>query len=254
MILWAREPLHPCVAVSDLEPPYEPYDGTLTPSDRADGIDTWAGDVTRAVAAEVRRWRERRGLSAQQLSDKTRDLGFHVPRSVIANLETNRRDTIGVAEILILAAALDVPPIQLITPVGLKEKLGTLPGLSLSAWEARGWIIGAILPRYHSRSLTNWQDGRRAIVLYDIHRLLVREHQQIETRISKLAAQSPDGASGDNLVERSTSEQIRSVLSDALDELAMSLNRISAHRELIRSEGMLPPELPLELALRLREK
>src|SRR5262245_78609 len=77
-----------------------------------------AKSVTAVVASQVKYWRDRREMSANELSRRTAELGSEVPRSVIANLETGRRESISVDELLILGAALDVPPLLLLTPVG----------------------------------------------------------------------------------------------------------------------------------------
>ena len=57
-------------------------------------------------------------MSVQKLADVTDELGMPIPRSVLANLESGRRETVTVAEVLVLAAALDVAPIDLICPSG----------------------------------------------------------------------------------------------------------------------------------------
>ena len=67
-------------------------------------------------------------MSVQKLADRTAELGMPIPRSVLANLESGRRDTVSVAEVLVLAAALDVAPVELICPVGFDKQMGMLPG------------------------------------------------------------------------------------------------------------------------------
>jgi len=50
-------------------------------------------------------------MMAPQPANRTAELGYKLPRSVPANLKNERRDRTSVAELLILAAALDVPPV-----------------------------------------------------------------------------------------------------------------------------------------------
>lgn len=64
----------------------------------------------------------------QQLADRTAELGMPIPRSVLANLESGRRETVSAAEVVILAAALDIAPIELISPVGFDQQVEMLPG------------------------------------------------------------------------------------------------------------------------------
>ncbi|WP_327041348.1 helix-turn-helix domain-containing protein [Micromonospora ureilytica] len=210
----------------------------------------WSVLLTRRVAAEVRYWREQRGISALQLAKKTAELGYQLPRSVLANLENNRRDTVTVAELLILAAALDVPPVLLIAPVGRESDIEMLPTTRTAPWHVRGWIHGAVEPNYPGFSPTMWQQSRRAITLYDIHRLLVREHQQIQRRIQQLADQEH------LVVDEITSDDLRlsrGPLAEFLTELAYSFDRLRTHRGLIKAEGFRLPDLPPSISAAMKE-
>jgi len=104
----------------------------------------WQVRTARLVAREVRRYRENRRpkMSAQQLADRTAELGMPIPRSVLANLESGRRETVSVAEVLVLAAALGVSPIELMCPVGFDEKAEMLPGRMMDPREAMRWFTG----------------------------------------------------------------------------------------------------------------
>lgn len=209
----------------------------------------WPAKLTGMVAQHLRRWREELGLSAQQLADRTRVLGFHVPRSVIANLENGRRETLSIAEFLVLAAALDVPPVLLIADLGRENVVEILPDVSVSTWLARGWILGAADPvGYETLNTSRWLEARRSIVLYDIHKLLVREHQQTRLRIKRVAEQMGSRVDRGDLVLAADED---SLLSTALSELAYSLDRIRSHRELIQKEGFLLPALPSDIAAEL---
>lgn len=107
-------------------------------------LEVWQEQLTRMVAREIRRHRDRRKLSAQQLADRTAELGSPVPRNVIANLESGRRDVITVAEVLVLAAALDVAPTELICPVGFDEQIELLPGRMMDPLQASRWVDGEL--------------------------------------------------------------------------------------------------------------
>lgn len=73
------------------------------------------GPVGMAVVRNVRRLRDRRGWSAQDLAGQTAQAGHHVPRSTLANLENGRRRVVTVDELAALAAALSVDPWSLTT-------------------------------------------------------------------------------------------------------------------------------------------
>jgi transcriptional regulator with XRE-family HTH domain len=99
-------------------------------------------DLVTAIAAEVRRHRVERGMSAQQLSDACAELGLPIARAVLANLESGRRGTVSVPELFVLAKALGVPPLMLLFPVGRSEFMEVLPGREMDTWAAAKWFTG----------------------------------------------------------------------------------------------------------------
>jgi len=128
--------------------------------------DGWAARYTRVIAGEIRRYRQQRGLSAQQVSDACAKAGLEISRSTLADLENGRRENITVTELLMLAAVLDVPPVQLMLPVLRGENTAEiLPELSAPVWDAALWIRGEAKLRPHplrSGLLTALDDdGRR---------------------------------------------------------------------------------------------
>jgi transcriptional regulator with XRE-family HTH domain len=208
--------------------------------------DRWAGRMASTVAAEVRRWRRQRQLSAQQLSDATKRLGYHVPRAVITNLENGRRDSIDIAELLVLGAALNVPPLVLVTPVGHQEMTEILPNLITSSWLARGWVLGA-LPMAHAEfSDTAFADGRAPIAMYDIHASLLKEHERLRESVRlRLEARGRLVASGPHqglILEQET--QLLEVLAS---EFSYSLDRIRSFRESMVQMGLVLPDLPADI-------
>ena len=61
---------------------------------------------------------------------------------MIVDLEIGRRAHISVAELLVIAAALGVPPVLLICPVGDTDEIEVLPGQSRPAFRAVQWFSG----------------------------------------------------------------------------------------------------------------
>ena len=80
----------------------------------------------------------------QQLADRTAELGVPIPQSVLANLESGRRETVSVAEVLVLAAALDVAAADLVFPVGFDEQIEMLPARAMDPLTARRWFTGTL--------------------------------------------------------------------------------------------------------------
>lgn len=65
---------------------------------------------------------------------------MNLPRTVISNIENGRRSKITVAEVLALAAVLEIPPVALIVPVGFVESFEMLPGQFGDPLESAEWI------------------------------------------------------------------------------------------------------------------
>src|SRR5262249_60745226 len=97
-------------------------------------------------------------MSAEALAAACGDLGMPIPRSTLADRENGRRASISVAEWLAIAAALDVPPVMLLCPVGTAETAEVLPGADAPAYRAAQWIAGEAPLRHPGRAdvLTDW--------------------------------------------------------------------------------------------------
>lgn len=65
---------------------------------------------------------------------------MHVPRNVLANLESGRRDVVTVAELLILAKALNAAPVDLLFPAEADAVVEIAPGDSRPRDEAMAWF------------------------------------------------------------------------------------------------------------------
>jgi len=98
---------------------------------------------TQIVARRVAALRARRGLSAQKLADRCADYGMpDLNRSVITNLENNRRQTVTIDELLTLALALGVAPLHLLIPTNDDARVAITPNSDVDAANARQWVIG----------------------------------------------------------------------------------------------------------------
>lgn len=76
-------------------------------------------------------------MSAQQLSDGCESAGYPIPRSTIANLESGRKETVSLQEVLVIAQVLELPPITLIySPWDVAETVQVVPGVDLLGVDA----------------------------------------------------------------------------------------------------------------------
>lgn len=103
----------------------------------------WSKRVARGVGERVAHYRKRADLTAAMLSGRCADLGLPVDRNVIAKLENGHRNSVTVDEVYVLAAALSVPPVQLLFAVGTAEEgAEILPGRHVAAFRAAQWVSG----------------------------------------------------------------------------------------------------------------
>lgn len=119
----------------------------------------WSQQIVDRVGREVRRIRgaARPALSAQALSDRTAELGHPISRAVISDLETGRRRGLDVADLMVLAAALRVAPVQLLFPDLPRGTVSVLPDLDQESHDAVRWFGGEAGLLTPSES---WTDGR----------------------------------------------------------------------------------------------
>ena len=101
-------------------------------------VGEWRNNQAARIGVAIRALRG--GRSAQWLSDATAELGERVTRAVITDIELGHRKYVAVHEISLIATALGVPPMYLMThgvyPDGPVE---FLPGRSAPAWAVGDW-------------------------------------------------------------------------------------------------------------------
>jgi transcriptional regulator with XRE-family HTH domain len=104
----------------------------------------WSAALHQRIADAVKAARQGR-FTAQQLADACEQLGYPISRSMIANIESGRKDSLDVAELLILAAALEVPPVWLLFSNLPDGEVESLPGFREPAAAAMRWFTGEVL-------------------------------------------------------------------------------------------------------------
>ena len=103
----------------------------------------WSDGLAGTVGNELRRLRNAQGLSAVALAERTKQLGHPITRGTIAKIEGNHRSgKLDVSELLVLAAALEVPPALLLFPPYPYGHVQPLPDVTTTAYDAAEWIAG----------------------------------------------------------------------------------------------------------------
>lgn len=191
----------------------------------------WSSRLVRLIAGEIKRCRDDRGMSGQQLADACESLGHPVPRSVIANLESGRRETITVPELFVLAQALGVPPLRLLVPLGYADTVEILPGTEVLTTDALRWLRG---DAWINRP---WRDNQGEDIAVgsfiahhaDLARWETSRFYAKQIRRGELEGTEEDAEEYERRAERAA-EELRGL------------------RRLMRSRELTPPPLPPSLA------
>lgn len=96
--------------------------------------------MTARIAGEIKRLRGEKPV--QWVADETKALGHAMSRSAVWEIESGRRKSVGIAEVLILAAVLDVPPLALVFPELPDGVVRALPDTPMTSFDAIRWASG----------------------------------------------------------------------------------------------------------------
>ncbi|MEU4581759.1 helix-turn-helix transcriptional regulator [Kitasatospora aureofaciens] len=179
-----------------------------------DALD-WHDRITKDVIRAITRRRNSLGLSAQDVADETGNLGYEVPRNVIANWESGRRKTITIPELIVVAEALDIAPVELLFSPALGGWIDYLPELSHDRWSALTHFtgearhsLGMYRLRLYRKHAQIWQELQEEH--HDAFQLefqLFQEEWPPARRRSVMLSSQPSG-SGFNLSERNCARSV----------------------------------------------
>lgn len=96
--------------------------------------------MTSRIGATISKLRGERPV--QWLADTTKALGHPVSRTTLWELESGKRKSIAVAELLIIADALDIPPLMLVFPELPDGVVRALPNTPMTSFDAVRWVSG----------------------------------------------------------------------------------------------------------------
>jgi len=186
----------------------------------------WDEAVQEQVARAVKTARGSR--SAQEIADETARLGYPISRSQIANLESGRKQGIDVAELLILAAALRVPPVALLFPDLPDGEIEALPGVVESS--------AAALFRFTGERDRGAASDFGMLLKFTREREAARTELERALAAAKLLAadEKPTGGKRGGMSEQQVAEQIAAKL-NALSGLSDRINELDSRLAVIRT-------------------
>ena len=173
-------------------------------------------------------------MSAQELADACAGLGYPTPRNVIANMESGRRSSLPLVEVMVLAGALRTYPVCLLYPLGHVEKVQRLPLEDpVPTWDAMHWFTGdsddfgvedAMLRNFRAHAA----------------------HQR--AALAALAGERRERWRAEIAATPAEREEALCARADYADRAAHAKHRLRSARAFIREDGGTPPHLPPELA------
>jgi transcriptional regulator with XRE-family HTH domain len=184
--------------------------------------------VAEVLAWKVRHYRETQGLRQEDLAERCTELGWPMNRVTIAKIETGKKRAANapLSEVLVLAAALDVPPPLLFLPLGDVELMAITPTETVHPHLVLDWLTGDsafTMSNRRARDQATWH--RNAQPLFMFQRL--RELQDAVQRAWPHEALV-------NVAHRSW---------ELTDE---ALARLAEHHEYMREAGLSVPDVPDE--------
>jgi transcriptional regulator with XRE-family HTH domain len=116
---------------------------------------TWEDRLSAQVGQNVADARTRLGMTAQQLSDAMTALGSPVGRPAVSQIENGQR-AVSLAEAIAMAAALDVPLVELVFKPGPGEVEALAGRSDMTAAEAADWLRGELPLRPRDADRGEW--------------------------------------------------------------------------------------------------
>ncbi|NBE51176.1 helix-turn-helix domain-containing protein [Streptomyces boluensis] len=105
--------------------------------------DQWSAAFTGRIAQRLRHSRKAAGLTMAEVAQGCAARGLpELTEHSLKNLESGRKASISVADVVVLADVMDVPPVTLLFPLGSSATVEVLPGRELSTWDAVAWFTG----------------------------------------------------------------------------------------------------------------
>ncbi|MFJ9180882.1 helix-turn-helix domain-containing protein [Streptomyces sp. NPDC102360] len=202
--------------------------------DEEDDFPEWVDRIKANVAGEVRRRRKEMGWSAQELAEQCEQLGHPIPRNVIANMESGRRASLPLVDVMVLAAALATYPVCLIFPVGYVEETQELPFQQLvPTWDA--------LRRFTGEEEVSLNDAG-LVSAFEIHASLVK------TALAALDEEEQARFAAKTATSRAQQEEAERKRTTYGDQAISAKYNLRQLRRGLREDGATPPHLPASLA------
>ncbi|MGW4121036.1 helix-turn-helix domain-containing protein [Nocardia sp. NPDC004711] len=182
----------------------------------------WDADIAGRVGQAVKALREGRTpkLSAVKLAERTAQFRYPLTKAQVSDLELGRKKTITVPELISLALALGVSPVELLYPALMDGPVEVWPGVTTTSIEAVQWFSGEI-PAWEVHLDERTQQSTNEKVQ------LSRQYAALRTvvRDANLAQIKAEFAPRQSQPAKDRAEQALRAAHDELDQLTEQLRR-----------------------------
>ncbi|MDJ0337621.1 helix-turn-helix transcriptional regulator [Cryobacterium sp. PH31-O1] len=212
--------------------------------------DDWEVRFTKGIVRTIAHYRDLRGLTTEQLAAKCSEaLGEpgKIKGNTLNGLFAGKRKSIGMAEMLVFARALDVPPIFLMLPMATGDDVEIGPGESIHAYAAYCYVTA--VPRqpleYKLETRTYRELGP-----WDNSTVILDTLARHETAINQLRMATEEWL-GSRLVIEETKGKVRYAPKWDEEHEALCRDRlqtIADARFKLRAKGVTPPPIPPAIA------
>lgn len=199
----------------------------------------WPTVFTARIAQGMREARKAAGLTMGEVAQGCADRGLtEITEHSVKNLESGRKTSITIADFLVLADVLGVPPVALLFPLGSSATVEVLPGREVSTWDALAWFTGEAPSSQPAPEGT----AQNLLDVFRTHGDLVAAAMASTTLAKerrRAASTTLDRARRAALLDRATGYE-ENAFEDCQDLLAF--------RTHMRERDLVPPALPAEIA------
>ncbi|MFE9597090.1 helix-turn-helix domain-containing protein [Streptomyces hokutonensis] len=201
--------------------------------------DQWPTAFTGRIAQRLRDSRKAAGLTMAEVAQGCADRGLpEFTEHSMKNLESGRKTSISVAEVVVLADVLGVPPVTLLFPLGSSATVEVLPGREVSTWDAVAWFTG------ESPLAEPTPEGSARDVLD-----LFRQHGDlVAAAMSSYALARERRRAASTTLDRARRATLLQRAEGYEEHAFEDAQELRAYRKRMCQRGLIPPPLPDELA------
>ncbi|WP_280184338.1 MULTISPECIES: helix-turn-helix domain-containing protein [Nocardia] len=194
----------------------------------------WDAEIAQRVGRSVKALREAETpkVSAAKLAERTSRFGYALTKAQISDLELGRKKTVTVPELIVLAAALGRPPLELLYPALPHGEVDIWPGIGTQSLVAAQWFSGEI-PASKVVRIPMTEGSNNDLIS------AAREYDQLSESVAQDAKKVLDVLEfrDDDLPEGEKKELLKDVRHRLFETLKETRKGLEALKEGIRASG-----------------